>query len=127
MLGLPIETAVLAALIGLVSALVGQVVGAVIGSRYAANLNRKTQLELADLAFQRQWREKLVRPFLDLADERMIMITEFSHAASNGNSEQTQEDRSRTPCPNSTPPGYSSCYLRCEHASVDPSSCRRPA
>jgi outer membrane lipoprotein SlyB len=52
--GIPLEAAIVAALIGfvgaIVGAIVGQVLGAVLGSRYSANVTRRTQLELAELA-----------------------------------------------------------------------------
>lgn len=73
-----IETAIVAALIAFVGALAGQLLGAFLGARYAADVSRKTQLELADLAFQRQWRERLVRPFLELAVQRLGLLSEFT-------------------------------------------------
>jgi hypothetical protein len=81
-LGLPLETAIIAALIGVAGALlvqiVGQVLGALIGTRWAARLARKTQLEIAELTFARQWRETLVRPYMEFTTERVRLLHEFN-------------------------------------------------
>ena len=87
MLGVPLETAIVAALIGLAAALLGQFVAVFLGARYAANLNRRTQLELADLAFRRQWRERTVRPFLELANQRLSLLAGFNGAVVGGDLE----------------------------------------
>ncbi len=88
MFGFTVEqatAAIIAAFIAFAGVLLGQIIGAVLGARYAANLTRKTQLEMADVTFQRQWRERLVRPFLELADKRVAALADFSEAAAVGN------------------------------------------
>lgn len=79
-MGLPVEAGIVAALIGFAAALLGQFVAVFLGARYAAELNRKTQLEIAALSFQRQWRERLLHPHLELASQRLSTVIEFNNA-----------------------------------------------
>jgi hypothetical protein len=91
---LPLETALIAALIGFVGAIAGQVFGAFLGTRHAARVQRETALEVARLnaeaqealarqRYEWEWRERLVRPLLDLAAGRLRVLADYSEAVSN--------------------------------------------
>lgn len=105
MLGFTAEqatAAIVAALIAFAGVVLSQIVGAVMGARYAANMTRRTQLELADITFQRQWRERLVRPFLELADKRVAALADFSEAAGS----VTSNEHSPSPTPERGPTSW---------------------
>jgi hypothetical protein len=88
---IPLEAAIVAALIGLAGGLIGQFFAVFLGARYAAELSRKTQLEIDTLGFQRHWREQLVRPFLNLVTQRLALISEFNNAVTDSNFERAME------------------------------------
>ena len=71
--GITLESAIVAAIIAFFGALLGQITGAFFGARYAADVNRRTQLEIADLSFKRQWRERLV-PLKSEVSRRMPLV-----------------------------------------------------
>ena len=98
-----LQDAVIAALIGFIGAIAGQAVGAFLGARYSAKLARKTQIQLANLAFEREWREAVVRPFFELARRHLALIADFTEAVTTRDWNRVQDTARNTKRAESAP------------------------